>query len=255
MVLNFQYGIGDRQSIIHRAYCARLGGSYFHRVLIFTPNLSLSFVEHFARKYSIPVYFQTWQNGRACQSACRMAGDDAQCSTENFSVAGHFTEGLLKGGKVRPIIADQTLSSQLHTLLCAPARATARTPRHCRSARRAWASAAASRPWRCTTSLHCRWALACRCFRTALRLQVTFPFLFDQILGSDFSIFCTHCGFGYICSPAAVCVGGFLIAVKKCVGVLTANKTSPHHTEPTTTLVTTGPYAYSRNPACATSHQ
>ena len=43
------------------------------------------------------------------------------------------------------------------------------------------------------------------------------------------------------------------MGVKKCVAVLTAQGSSPHHTEPTTALVTTGPYAYSRNPACATA--
>jgi protein-S-isoprenylcysteine O-methyltransferase Ste14 len=49
---------------------------------------------------------------------------------------------------------------------------------------------------------------------------------------------------------AAMVVGsGFLVGVRAVLSELTKHGTSPHHTEPTTTLVTTGPYSYSRNPA------
>jgi protein-S-isoprenylcysteine O-methyltransferase Ste14 len=50
-------------------------------------------------------------------------------------------------------------------------------------------------------------------------------------------------------AAAMVCFVGFIMGVKQVVGVLTEVGSSPHHTEATTALVTTGPYALSRNPA------
>lgn len=55
--------------------------------------------------------------------------------------------------------------------------------------------------------------------------------------------------FPYRILLSAFCFFLFLTGVKQCVNVLVEKGSSPHHTEATTALVTSGPYSFSRNPA------
>lgn len=119
----------------------------------------------------------------------------AHSSSSEFSVAAHFTSGLVNGAK-----GDDESSESLSL----------------------------SPPQVVVGSSLC--SLAVHFFLAPLPLGLSQPF------------------FPHRLAKAALCVFGFLLGVKRVAGVLSAAGSSPHHTEPTTALVTSGPFALSRNP-------